>query len=148
MEAAPETRCGGNVGTTLESVPVTVKPPAAPQGKLLRILGVNFGIAVIIGGTLAAGIPHTPGPVAAQLGNPWLILAAWLLGGIYALLGAVVVAELGTMLPQAGGFYVYTRRALGDYAGFAVGWSDWLGGSASLAYMAIAAGEYTAELWP
>jgi len=52
------------------------------------------------------------------------------------------------MLPQAGGFYVYTRRALGDYAGFAVGWSDWLGGSASLAYMAIAVGEYTAELQP
>src|SRR5207253_9249258 len=52
------------------------------------------------------------------------------------------------MLPQAGGFYVYTRRALGDYAGFAVGWSDWLGGSASLAYMAIAVGEYAAKLWP
>src|SRR5947209_9668809 len=121
----------------MASVPVSRKPPAPPR-KLLRILGVGFGIAVILGGTVAAGILRNPGAVAAQLGNPWLILAAWLLGGIYALLGALVVAELGTMLPQAGGFYVYTRRALGDYAGFAVGWSDWLGGSASLAYMAIA----------
>jgi APA family basic amino acid/polyamine antiporter len=132
----------------MESASLTLKPPPAPQRKLLRILGVGFGIAVILGGTVAAGILHNPGTVAGYLGNPWLILAVWLLGGIYALLGALVVAELGTMLPQAGGFYVYTRRALGDYAGFAVGWSDWLGGSASLAYMAIAVGEYAAKLWP
>lgn len=134
--------------TTVESVPVVAKAPPAPQGKLLRILGVGFGIAVIIGGTVAAGILRNPGKVAEHLGNPWLVLAVWLLGGIYALLGAMAVAELGTMLPQAGGFYVYTRRALGNYAGFTVGWSDWLGGSASLAFMAITVGEYAAELVP
>ncbi len=136
------------MGTTVESVPVAVQPPTAPQGKLLRILGVSFGIAVIIGGTVAAGILRTPGTVAAQLGNFWLILAVWVAGGVYALLGALSVMELGTMLPRAGGYYVYARRAFGNYVGFTVGWSDWLSGCASLAYMAIAIGEFSAKLQP
>jgi len=72
----------------------------------------------------------------------------WLIGGLYTLLGAVCLTELGTMLPQAGGYYVYARRAFGDTVGFAVGWSDWITYCAVLGYVTIAMGEFTAVLVP
>ena len=64
---------------------------AAP-GKLLQVLGLGVGLAGAVGGTIGAGILRTPGLVAGPLGQPSWILAAWLLGGLYALLGAVCVA--------------------------------------------------------
>jgi len=121
---------------------------AAKPGGLLRILGVAFGLAVIVGSTLGIGILRTPGLVAGQLASPARILAVWLVGGLYTLLGAVCLTELGTMLPQAGGYYVYARRAFGDTVGFAVGWSDWITYCAVLGYVTIAMGEFTAVLIP
>ena len=121
---------------------------AAKPGGLLRILGVAFGLAVIVGSTLGIGILRTPGLVAGQLASPPRILAVWLIGGLYTLIGAVCLAELGTMLPQAGGYYVYARRAFGDTVGFAVGWSDWITYCAILGYVTIAMGEFTAVLIP
>jgi basic amino acid/polyamine antiporter, APA family len=115
---------------------------------LLRILGVGFGLAVIVGSTLGIGILRTPGLVAGQLGSPWRILMVWLLGGLYTLLGCVCLIELGTMLPEAGGYYVYARRAFGRTVGFAVGWTDWLTYGAVLGYVSIAIGEFAARLVP
>jgi APA family basic amino acid/polyamine antiporter len=129
--------------------------PAAPAvavpktaGNLLRILGVSFGIAVTVGGTIGVGILRTPGMVAAELRHPWLILGVWVLGGVYALFGTLAVAELGTLLPRAGGWYVYARRAFGEYPGFAVGWSDWIAQCAALAYLATAMAEFSGTLLP
>ena len=121
---------------------------AQKPGGLLRILGVAFGLAVIVGSTLGIGILRTPGLVAGQLASRSSILMVWLAGGLYTLLGAVCLTELGTMLPQAGGYYVYARRAFGDTAGFAVGWSDWITYCAVLGYVTIAMGEFTAVLVP
>lgn len=118
------------------------------KNKLKQILGVGFGIAVTIGGTIGVGILRTPGMVAAQLGSGWLIILAWVAGGIYALLGTVSVIELGTMYPRAGGWYVFVRKAFGDYGGFIVGWSDWIATCASLASIAIAIGEFFSVLFP
>src|SRR5688572_21368625 len=87
------------------------RPAAAARGVLLRILGVGFGQAVIVGSTIGIGILRMPGQVAGQLSSPAGVLAVWLLGGLYTLLGCVCLTELGTMLPQAGGYYVYARRA-------------------------------------
>jgi len=112
----------------------------------MRILGLGFGLAVVFGSTVGVGILRLPGTVAAQLGNSWLILAAWIAGGVYTLLGAVSIAELAAMLPQTGGFYVYTKRAFGGAAGFTVGWGDWLNNCAVLAYGSVAAAEYLSAL--
>ncbi|MEB3331894.1 MAG: APC family permease [Synechococcaceae cyanobacterium] len=122
--------------------------PAPRQSGLLAILGVGFGLAGAVGGTIGAGILRTPGLVAADLGSGALVLLAWLVGGLYALLGAVCVAELGAALPQAGGWYVYARRAFGEGAGFSVGWMDWLGHCTGVAWVAITAGEYGGALVP
>lgn len=118
------------------------------QGRLLRLLGVGFGVAVTVGGTIGVGILRTPGAVAAQLPDPWLIAGVWVLGGVYALVGTLCVVELGTALPSAGGWYVYARRAFGDAAGFSVGYCDWLAQSAALAYLAVSVGDFAAALWP
>ena len=124
--------------------------PAGPRvkGHLLRILGVGFGIAVIIGGTIGSGILRTPGEVAGRLHSPSLILTVWLLGGLYAFLGTVSVVELGTMLPVAGGWYVYSRRSMGPYAGFVVGCSDWMMQTVAVSYLAVAFGEFATQLLP
>jgi APA family basic amino acid/polyamine antiporter len=118
------------------------------KGHLLRILGVGFGIAVIVGGAIGSGILRTPGLVAAQLGSPRLIVAVWLAGGIYAFCCTLSVIELATMLPRAGGWYVYSRRAFGEYAGFLVGCIDWIAQSAAIAYLAVAFAEFATELQP
>jgi len=92
---------------------------------LLRILGVTFGIAVVIGSSIGAGILRTPGPVMGHLGSGPAALAIWAVGGLYALVGAATLAELTTAIPRSGGFYVYARRALGDGFGFTIGCADW-----------------------
>jgi basic amino acid/polyamine antiporter, APA family len=115
---------------------------------LLRVLGVGFGLAVIIGNTIGAGIFRAPGQIAEQLPHPWLFLGVWLLGGLYALLGAISLAELGTMIPRSGGQYVFARYALGEYAGFIVGWSDWISSCGSTAAVALVIGTFSGALIP
>ena len=121
---------------------------AEPRGRLLNILGVAFGLAGAVGGTIGGGILRTPGLVAAELGSGSAVLLAWFLGGLYGLLGAICVAELGASLPRSGGWTVYARRAFGDGAGFVVGWTDWLGHCAGVAWVALTAGDYALALFP
>lgn len=118
------------------------------RGELLRVLGVGFGLAVTIGGTIGMGILRTPGEVAKQLPTETLFISVWILGGVYALLGAISVAELGTMIPRSGGWYVFIHRAMGNYPGFVVGWSDWLSTCGTLGVIALVVGEYSAVLVP
>ena len=96
-----------------------------------------FGMAAAIGNTIAAGIVYTPGQVAAQLPKAWLFLGIWILGGLYAVVGASSMAELGAAIPRSGGQYNFSRRALGEYAGFIVGWSDWLSTCGTAAAVAL-----------
>jgi len=121
---------------------------AETRGRLLRVLGVGFGLAVIIGNTIGAGIFRTPGDIAAHLQSPWLFLGVWIVGGLYALLGAVSLAELGAMLPRAGGQYAFSRYALGEYAGFIVGWSDWISTCGSAGAVSLVVGQFSGYLIP
>jgi APA family basic amino acid/polyamine antiporter len=119
-----------------------------PARPLRRILGLGFGLAMVFGGTVGTGILRLPGTLAAALGDSTLIILFWIFGGIYALLGAVAVAELAAMLPEAGGFYVYARRAFGNGLGFVVGWSDWINQVAAVAYASLTAAVFIGTLWP
>jgi APA family basic amino acid/polyamine antiporter len=118
------------------------------HGALLRVLGVGFGLAVTIGGTIGMGILRTPGEVAAQLPTKSLFIGVWILGGAYALLGALSVAELGSMIHRSGGWYVFIHRAMGNYPGFVIGWSDWLSTCGTLAILSMVVGEYASVLIP
>jgi APA family basic amino acid/polyamine antiporter len=123
-------------------------PAGRGRGRLLQILGLGFGLAVAVGDTIAAGIVRTPGEIAARLPSAVLFLGVWVAGGLYALLSAFQLAELGAMIPCSGGQYNFARRALGHYAGFIVGWSDWLSCCGATAAVAIVIGEYMGALVP
>lgn len=123
-------------------------PETNRSSQLLRLLGVGFGVAVTIGGTIGTGILRRPGTIAQELGQPSLALLVWTLVGIYALVGSLQVIELGTMIPKAGAWYVFARRAFGDYVGFVIGISSWLGSISAMAFGAAVMGEYIALLVP
>jgi len=118
------------------------------SGSLLSVLGLGFGLAGAVGGTIGAGILRTPGLVAQQLPSPEWVLLIWVVGGLYALLGAVCVAELASALPRAGGWYVYAEAAFGRRLGFLVGWSDWIAHCIGLAWIVTTLGDYLGELIP
>jgi basic amino acid/polyamine antiporter, APA family len=115
---------------------------------LLRILGVAFGVAVVLGTSIGAGILRTPGPVAALAGGGYTAVLLWTAGGLFALLGASALADLATSIPKSGGFYVFARRALGDGFGFTIGCADWFCNCTFVAYGAVTVGEYVAMLVP
>ncbi len=89
---------------------------------LRRDLGLFSCTLMVVGGIIGSGIFFTPSEVAQSLPTGGWILAVWALGGLVALAGALTYAELGAMLPDAGGAYVYIRTAFGPLAAFLCGW--------------------------
>ena len=132
--------------TTTSSVP-TGSAVVRSGGGLLKVLGMWFGIAAAVGNTIAAGIVRSPGDIAQWLPNIYLFFGVWVIGGLYALVGASSMAELGASIPRSGGQYNFSRRAIGDYAGFIVGWSDWLSTCGTAAAVAIVIAEYSGALF-
>jgi APA family basic amino acid/polyamine antiporter len=126
----------------------SVAATAVPGRALLRILGLAFGMAAVVGETVGVGIMRTSGPTAGRLGQPALIYLVWGGVGIFVLMVANTLAELATAMPKAGGPYVYVRRAFGDYLGFVSGWGDYAIYVLADGYLAIAGSEFLAEIWP
>ncbi len=93
-----------------------------PRDRLGRELSAFDATMLVVSSVIGVGIFLTPGAIAAALPHPGLILAAWLVGGVLSLAGALANAELGAMYPHAGGDYVYLREAYHPAAGFLVGW--------------------------
>ncbi len=89
---------------------------------LRRELGVVSCTLMVVGGIIGSGIFFTPAEVARALPTGSWILAVWAIGGVVALAGALAYAELGAMMPEAGGGYVYIREAFGPLAAFLCGW--------------------------
>jgi APA family basic amino acid/polyamine antiporter len=127
-----------------------IDSPSGSRGAsdLKRVLGVTFGIAVLVGGTIGSGILRNPGTIAELVNNYWLIIACWVFGGIYVLLGAGAYSELATMFPKAGGAYNYVKAAFGNYPGFITGWYDFISNGIGPSYFCILIGEYLVLLFP
>lgn len=120
--------------------------PHIPSGALLRVLGLGFGVAVVVGGVVGQGIMRTPGIVAGALPDPIWILAAWAVVGLFSLIDAFALVELGAAVPRAGGPYVFVERAFGHVPGAVIGWGDWLNQIFALAFMAVVFAEFTQRL--
>jgi APA family basic amino acid/polyamine antiporter len=104
----------------------------------LRVaIGFPSAVMLVMGGIVGVGIFVNPAVVARGLHSPALVLAAWILGGIIAVLGAFVYAELAARMPATGGEYVYLRDTYGPLTGFLFGWTTLLvvqaGGMAAVA---------------
>lgn len=128
-------------------------PPAFPGNAigvwpgvgLRRRLGLGAAASVVVANTIGTGIFTTTGLMLARLESGWLVLLCWLLGGLVALAGALSYAELATMMPRAGGEYVYLSRIYGQLAGFLTGWTSFfVGFSAPMAASAVACTAYLA----
>jgi len=95
-------------------------PMTSPM--LRRELGLFSAALLVVGGIIGSGIFFTPAETARALPTGAWVLAVWALGGVVALAGALTYAELGAMLPEAGGGYVYIREAFGKLPAFLCGW--------------------------
>jgi len=98
---------------------------AAPQTQthdLRRVIGFSGGIAIIVGITIGSGIFRTPPTIAGLVPNALVMMGLWTAFGLISVAGALALAELSTMLPRAGGVYVFLRAAYGDAAAFVFGW--------------------------
>jgi len=118
-----------------------------PEPSLARRLGPFDATMIVMGGIIGAGIFVNPSVVARQVHTPWLVLGAWLIGGVIALIGAFVYAELASLRPRVGGQYAYLRDAYHPIVAFLYGWTLLLvvqtGGMAGAA---IIFGRYFREL--
>lgn len=113
-----------------------------------RALPSRFVLAVTVGGVVGLGILRGPGEIAEAIPDPTLYLGLWLLVGLFVLMSTAVSAELVGVTPRSGGLYSLVRRAYGPYAGFVIGWADWLSYAADLALKAVVVMEFVAILFP
>lgn len=114
-----------------------------------RVLGPWQASSVVIGMVVGAGIFRSASVVAASLQNDWLILAAWAVGGVFALAGALCYAELSSAFPHQGGDYRFLREAFGGWVAFLFAWSRFaIIFTASAAMLAFVAADYLASLVP
>ena len=115
----------------------TAHSPQAEAPRLAAKLGLFDATMIVMGGVIGSGIFVNPAVVARQLHSPVLILGAWIVGGVLALLGAMIYAELGAILPKAGGSYAYLHDGFHPLLGFLYGWFSLLvinaGGTAAVA---------------
>jgi len=119
------------------------------QPKLLKKLNLYDATLLVIGSVIGSGIFLTSGIIAESLPSVGWILFVWFFGAVLSLFGGLTFAELGAMIPEAGGQYAYLREAYGPLAGFIYGWTSFLiiqtGGIAALA---VGFAEYCAYFIP
>ena len=113
------------VGPLQYRLRMTQPSDAAPSTDALpRRIGLWTAVAILVGSTIGSGIFRSPAGIATKLPGPLPLLAVWLVGGIFALCGALTLAEASSAFPQTGGVYVYIREAWGRLAAFLFGWSE------------------------
>ncbi|MSR03230.1 MAG: amino acid permease [Gemmatimonadetes bacterium] len=92
--------------------------------RLPRTIGLFSAVAIIVGTTIGSGIFRVPARVAGLVGEPGVVLLAWVIGGALALFGALTVAELAAASPRSGGLFAYIDEAFGPMPAFLFGWSQ------------------------
>jgi basic amino acid/polyamine antiporter, APA family len=123
---------------------------AGKARELARVLTLRDLVLIVVGTTIGSGIFTVPGAVLRQSsGDLGIALIVWVIGSVLALLGALTFGELGAMLPDAGGSYVYVREAFGALPAFLLGWTLFLAiNTGSTATLAVAFANYLGELVP
>jgi basic amino acid/polyamine antiporter, APA family len=119
------------------------------RAELRRELGLTSAVSITVGSVIGSGIFLKPLDIAQSLPNPAWIYAAWLVIGVVCLCGALSYAELGAMLPEAGGMYAFLRDGWGRLPAFLYGWCFLLViSSGAVAALAIAFASSLATLVP
>ncbi len=110
------------------------------MNKLVRGLTLTDSIAIVVGTIIGTGVFLKTATMAQTMGNPTWVLVAWVVGGALSLTGALAYAELGSIMPDAGGEYIYLKEGYGEMWGFLYGWMRfWIGSPGSIAAYAVGA---------
>ena len=130
-------------------VPQSASNPA-PQSGMKREVGLFGGISVLAGIMIGSGIFYIGGIVLQRAGdNLGLALLVWVIGGLITLLSGICFAELGAMMPKAGGYYVYLREAYGERVAFMCGITNFfLSSSGSISALALAFAAAISSMYP
>jgi APA family basic amino acid/polyamine antiporter len=125
----------------------TLPPEVASSPGFARRLGLFDATMIVLSGIIGSGIFINPYVVAQAVGTPFLIIAVWAVGGVIALAGAFVFAELGTVVPRVGGQYAFYREAFHPLVAFLYGWALlFIVQSGATAAVAVAFAEYLIRL--
>jgi len=128
-------------------MPETGAAPAVHS--LRRDMGIWTAVSLVIGTVIGSGIFIVPKTMILEMGSPLAVLGVWVFGGLLSLAGALTYAELASMMPEAGGEYVYLKEAYGPFWGFLYGWTQmWVAKSASVATLATGFFYYLANFAP
>jgi amino acid transporter len=115
----------------------------SPGTSLPRRIGLWTAIAVVIGSTIGSGIFRSPAGIANRLPGPLPMLSVWVLGGVFALCGALTLAEIASAIPETGGLYAFLKKGWGRLYGFLFGWAQlMIIRAASLGAISITFAEY------
>lgn len=118
----------GNVDTKPGSGSLCVDRAAAStvQVEMERHIGLSSVVLLVIGNAIGSGIFLTSGVMLQHIPSASLLIAAWIVGGLLVLAGALTYAEMGAMFPQAGGLYLFLHEAYGPLVAFLFGWASLL----------------------
>lgn len=129
--------------------PDVIETSASEPGELPRVLGPFAATAAVIGSVIGSGIFLKPSTIAQELDSFFPILTVWIVMGLATMCGALTLAELASMAPQAGGPYVYLREAYGKPTAFLWGWVEfWIIRTGSIGALATASIIYLKKLAP
>lgn len=114
--------------------------------ELVRGLTLVDAASVVVGSILGTGVFLKTATMSSLVGNPWMVLVIWVVAGLLSLAGALAYAELGSLMPNAGGEYVYLKEGYGDIWAFLYGWMRfWIGSPGSIAAYAVGAMTFMAS---
>src|SRR5215210_7187908 len=113
-----------NTPLTVADVPQLQDTLATRPRILPRRIGFWTGVAILVGSTIGSGIFRSPAGIAAKLPGPLPLLSVWVVGGLFALCGALTLAEVAGALPRTGGVYVFIREGWGRLPAFLFGWAE------------------------
>lgn len=110
---------------------------------LAKKIGFWSATAIIIGSIIGSGVFMKPASMAGQLGSPIWLTVVWIIAGVFSLFGALVYAELGAMMPETGGIYIYFRKMFGDFVAYLYGWAAFsVMNTAAVAAIAFVCAQY------
>jgi len=122
---------------------------AEQKVEMVRGLTLTDTTALVVGTVIGTGVFLKTAIMAQDVGSPMLVLAAWVAAGLLSLAGALTYAELGAMLPHAGGEYVYLRQAYGETTAFMFGWMRFaVAGSGSIAILGTGVATFLSAVFP
>jgi APA family basic amino acid/polyamine antiporter len=112
--------------------------------QLERKLGLWASVSIVIGSVIGSSIFMKPATMAAQLSSPLMLLLVWVVAGIVSLFGGMINAEVGCVLPETGGQYVYFRNMYGNFFAYLFGWASFIViNTASISAIAFVFADYT-----